>query len=54
LTFQKQSTACDKEAELDHSSHPYCTTCIYQLINWTQNKKLNKQNLSKRKMITLQ
>jgi hypothetical protein len=30
LPLEKQRTACCKEAELDHSSHSYCTPCPHE------------------------
>jgi len=30
VPLQNQSTVCGKEAEIDHSSHSYCTLCSHQ------------------------
>ena len=43
----KQSAACGKEAELDHSSHSYCTPCPHQHLTSLAQKntqKLSTQN----------
>ena len=39
LPFQKQITACGKEAELDNSSHPYCTPCPHHPLAILAQKK---------------
>jgi len=47
LPLGKQNTGCGKEAELDHSSHYYCTPCPHQpFIISPQNEN---QNLSTQK-----
>ena len=44
LALQKQSTACSKEAEHDHSSHSYITLCPHQPFQFLHTT--NTQNLS--------
>jgi len=39
LPLVKQSTAYDKEAELDHSSHSYCTPCPHHSIRISTQKE---------------
>ena len=39
LPLGKQSTACGKEAELDHSSHSYCTPCPHQPLTISAQKE---------------
>jgi len=44
LPFQKQITACGKEAELDNSSHPYCTPCPYHTLAILAQKKITNHS----------
>ena len=37
--FPKEITACGKEAELDNSSHPYCTPCPHHTLAISAQKK---------------
>jgi len=52
LSLEKQNTACGKEAELDHSSHYYCTPCLYRPL--TISPQNEHQNLSTQNIILLQ
>jgi hypothetical protein len=51
LSLEKQSTGCGKEAELDHSSHYYCTPCLHQPL--TISPQNEHQNLSTQKIFLL-
>ena len=42
LPLGKQSAACGKEAELDHSSHSYCTPSPHQHLTSSAQKKTQK------------
>jgi len=52
LPLEKQNTGCGKEAELDHSSHYYCTPCLHQTL--TIPPQNEHQNLSTQNIILLQ
>ena len=52
LPLEKQNTGCGKEAELDHSSHYYCTPCLHQTL--TISPQNEHQNLSTQNIILLQ